>query len=418
VTADRYDEHGLEDPRARCVTGETRIWVNGRGLVQTRELVGLTPEVATLDAEAGGVVFRAATQVVNAGTRPVVKITTREGIELRLTADHRVTTDKGEASAGELRVKDRLRIALAPAVSVNREAPKVKLAELVGWLTASGNFDEDRATLAFRHELQDSNGRLSSTLHTFVGGETNFLGGGLRYEARLFRMLADVGVDANLKRTLPEWVWRGSLEVIVGYLRGVFTAAARIEHHTIALYLPGDLKQAIQQLLLRCGIRSAIGGATRKLDPYLSLTQPGLRTFADSIGFLERSMNQKLGELLSWIDAAATETTKSTRARSRRPPEPTGNDEADAAAFAAYASQFDDILEANAGLYGDENDRYEARELEKIIKRGRELEEFEQGWSTVHALERQGEELVFDVLEPSTGQFFANGLLVRCSSLE
>jgi ribonucleoside-diphosphate reductase alpha chain len=95
-----------------CVTGETRIWVEERGLVPIAELVGTTPSIATLDRER--VVFRRATQVVATGVRPIVRLATAEGLELRLTADHRVFTARGDVPAGDLQVGDRV-CALPPA---------------------------------------------------------------------------------------------------------------------------------------------------------------------------------------------------------------------------------------------------------------------------------------------------------------
>lgn len=373
----------------RGVTGETRVWVNGRGLVQIRELVGQTPGVATFD---DGVVFRSA-QVSETDRRSIVKVTTREGIELRLTNDV------------QLSVKDRLQVALAPPVAVNLDAPKLKLAEVVGWLAGSGNFNNDRATLAFRNEWPDAAERLLSTLRTFVGGDTSVLGGFL-YEQRLFKLLADVGIGASLKHALPEWVWRGSLEVIVGYLRGLFSATARIENDTIALYLPVDLKREVQQLLLRCGVRSAIGGGTRNTAPYLSPTRGSLGTFMTSIGFLDASKTDEVAALRARF---AAETAAGTDAARPKMPPRYGRD--DATAFAAFASQFDDILEANFAM-SDVAAR-EARQAARERTRLRQLELFETGWSTIVALEPDGDEPVFELTEPSTGQFFANGLLVR-----
>jgi ribonucleoside-diphosphate reductase alpha chain len=90
-----------------CVTGDTRVWVEGTGLVPIRELVGTTPMIATWDAER--VVFRRATQVIRTGVKTVFRLETVEGLTLRLTADHRVTTEHGDVAAGELRAGTRLR---------------------------------------------------------------------------------------------------------------------------------------------------------------------------------------------------------------------------------------------------------------------------------------------------------------------
>ncbi|MBA3460494.1 MAG: ribonucleotide reductase [Deltaproteobacteria bacterium] len=90
-----------------CVTGDTRIWVEDRGLVPIAELVGTTPLVATWDGE--HVVFRRATRVVSTGVKPILRLLTVEGLALRLTADHLLTTETGDTPAGELRPGTRLR---------------------------------------------------------------------------------------------------------------------------------------------------------------------------------------------------------------------------------------------------------------------------------------------------------------------
>ncbi len=90
-----------------CVTGDTRVWVEDKGLVPIAELVGATPRVATWDDDR--VVFREATQVISTGVKPVYRLVTIEGVELRLTGDHLVMTDAGDVPAGDLRAGARLR---------------------------------------------------------------------------------------------------------------------------------------------------------------------------------------------------------------------------------------------------------------------------------------------------------------------
>ena len=88
-----------------CVTGDTLVLVEDRGLVPIAALVDTTPRVATFDGEQ--VVFRTATQVLATGTKPIYRLRTAEGLELRLTADHRVVTDRGDQPACELQPGDR-----------------------------------------------------------------------------------------------------------------------------------------------------------------------------------------------------------------------------------------------------------------------------------------------------------------------
>jgi ribonucleoside-diphosphate reductase alpha chain len=121
-----------------CVTGDTRIWVEGRGHVQIAELVGTTPRIATWSD--GAVVFRQATNVIATGVRPIYRLSTVEGLELRLTADHRVMTDHGDVPAADLEPGDRVRLCAARPPGLD---PHVRvdacLAEHIGreWATVS-----------------------------------------------------------------------------------------------------------------------------------------------------------------------------------------------------------------------------------------------------------------------------------------
>jgi ribonucleoside-diphosphate reductase alpha chain len=132
-----------------CVTGDTRVLVEGRGFVPIAELVGTTPRVATWGE--GGAVFRTATRVVRTGHRPVLRLMTDQGHELRLTADHQVMTERGDVPAGELRRGDRLHLmgSVAP-IDIDPEAEEQR--DELRALFASGGrvLSSERAGLSVR----------------------------------------------------------------------------------------------------------------------------------------------------------------------------------------------------------------------------------------------------------------------------
>ena len=108
-------------------------------MVPIEELVVTTPSVATFDDER--VVFRRVSQVIATGVRPVLRLRTVEGFELRLTEDHRVSTEDGDVPAGALQPGDRIRL-LAPAApeSVPRDSADARFGEVIGWLVGDGHF--------------------------------------------------------------------------------------------------------------------------------------------------------------------------------------------------------------------------------------------------------------------------------------
>ena len=128
-----------------CVTGETLVWTYDRGAVPIRDLVGTSARVATLDGD--GLVFRDATQVICTGERDVYRLRTADGLSLRLTADHRVATERGDVAAQDLEVGMRIRAVAARPASAGSagarstadavrsfvDVPRDRLGDHVGW---------------------------------------------------------------------------------------------------------------------------------------------------------------------------------------------------------------------------------------------------------------------------------------------
>jgi ribonucleoside-diphosphate reductase alpha chain len=112
---------GVIEATNPCVTGDTLVFTEDAGLVPIASLVGHSPRVATLDD--GRIVFRAATRVVATGVRSIHRLTTANGLVLRLTADHRVLTARGDVPAGELVIGDAVACAVrAGTLDVPRDA--------------------------------------------------------------------------------------------------------------------------------------------------------------------------------------------------------------------------------------------------------------------------------------------------------
>ncbi len=371
---------GMIEATNPCVTGDTRLWVEGSGLVPIRDLVGTTPRIATWEDDR--VVFRTAARIFSTDIRPVYRLETLEGPVLRVTGDHRVATDRGDVAAEDLEPGDRLRM-LAPSAfdDVARNAQDARLGEVVGWLAGDGHFTNHTAgkptvNLGFYgNDKREAAPRLLETVRTLIGDPglqlNEVRGRDLAYirSQRLRQQLDARGVDVRCKHDVPELVWRGSASCAAGYLRGLFSSDGSVQGTMgkgVSVRLANNelgLLAGAQQLLLRLGIRSVLY-KNRRLEQMrllpdssgdlreyrcaaqheLVIARASLRTYAGAIGFLIERKARRLSEHL-----------------------------------ASYTR----------GPYADCE------------------------WFTVASLELDGEAEVFDLSEPTTNHFFANGLLVH-----
>jgi ribonucleoside-diphosphate reductase alpha chain len=132
-------ESGMIEATNPCVTGDTLVWVEGRGLVPIETLVDTNPRVATIDDDE--LVFRVATRVFRTGVRPVYRLTTSEGVRVRLTAEHRVATRRGDVAASELRPDDHVRLVSRPTVlrGLDDAGRDARMRQIAGWLADRGD---------------------------------------------------------------------------------------------------------------------------------------------------------------------------------------------------------------------------------------------------------------------------------------
>ena len=362
-----------------CVTGDTRVWVEDRGLVAIEELVGTTPTIATFDGDC--VVFRRATQVIATGVRPVYRLTTVEGVELRATGDHLVTTDVEDVAVADLEPGDRVRLAAIDAVAIARDTAPARLGEVIGWLTGDGHFthhgnDRDTAVLSFYGtDKREAAPRLLEHVRTLVGDPGLALNEvrarDLEYirSQRLVSTLRELGVTVECKKAIPETIWKGSLELVAGYLRGLFSADGSVQgsvERGASVRLAANelgLLHGVQQLLLRLGIRSII---------YPNRRSEQVRRMPDADG-----------QLREYVCAAQHELVIAR------------------ASLFGYATAVG-FLVAHKTM--------RLHELLASYKRGPHRD---RGWFTVSKVELEGEAPVFDLSEPTTCHFFANGLLVH-----
>ncbi len=326
-----------------CVTGDTLVHTDG-GLRRAMDLFleGGSQRVAVdgrRAAEAGatheGSLFPSS-PVFYSGDRQVVRVTTVEGYEIRVTPDHRIMTERGWVPAGELEPGDEVHV-------LNRKGGfgtegSLDLGRVLGWLVGDGTIKSDRAVLSFWGEEPE----LAATFRSAVDAvvrlaavnreyETGVVAVAERGEARVqsarLREIAEEYGLVDEKLMVPEPVLRGSEQMQRGFLQALFTADgtviddARKGRSVRLTSVSLDLLQDVQRMLVNFGVFSCIyrdrkrGRRTALLPDgkggmkeYVVQTVHELHVgggslvrFASEVGLLSAAKSVKLREALSGL---------------------------------------------------------------------------------------------------------------------
>ena len=371
-----------------CVTGDTLISTES-GLIPAEELYeqGVARDVV-VDGRLSEETVKEASSVYKTGEKDVHRLTTEEGYELRLTADHRVMTDEGWVEAEDLDAGDTVHIQNRKgAFGQHGSAAEGRV---LGWLVGDGHLKhgEERAVLNFDDDDAEVSRAFADDVNAVVREPT----GNADYEigvseiersddyrgvgaveqrvrsARLYEYAEEAGLVGD-KLSIPDAVMGGSEEMARGFLRALFSADGSVQGTTengSSVRLASmdlDLVKQVQQLLLNFGIASTV---------YEGRREPGTRELPDGTGGTAEYDTNGFHEV-----AVAKENLEQFR-------DEVGfllSDKSDA---------LDDILAA--------------------YDRGPYAERFE---ATVATVEPAGHEAVYDLTEPATNSFVANGLVVH-----
>jgi len=362
-----------------CVTGDTLIYTDG-GLRRADELAAEGQPVGVVtDARFGTDTLMGASAVVATGSKDVFRLTTREGYELRLTADHRVMTSRGWVMASKLQAGDRVQI-------LNRQGGFGRQGSLdegrvLGWLVGDGTVNAIRAVLSFFGEEKRALAPMFAQAVTgLVEREDQrraYPVGIVEIESRdearvasdrLRNWAAEYGLIEN-KFQVPAAVFAGSEEMQRGFLQALFTADGCVNdggEKGCSIRLASShlaLLKDVQRLLLNFGMASRI---------YEERRAGGYRSMPDGRGGRKEYFHQSQHEL-------AISKTNLNR----------------------FAVDVGFLTEAKQGRLVN----YLSR-----LTRGTYEEPF---LATVDAVEPDGHERVYDLQQPETHSFIANGLVVH-----
>ncbi|MFB6100290.1 MAG: ribonucleotide reductase N-terminal alpha domain-containing protein, partial [Candidatus Nanohalobium sp.] len=385
---EKHPEHRIEATNP-CVTGDTLISTD-QGVFTAEELY--EQRIATdivVDSRRSDEKVKEASSVYKTGTKDVYKLETVEGFELRLTADHKVMTEDGWKEAQNLEEDDELHI-------LDREGSfghggSEEEGRVLGWLVGDGQMkqSEERAVLHFYDEdteiSEEFAGYANEVVRTPEGNGDYEIGvqqvqrrEGHRQTAeareervrseRLYELASEYNLDEE-KLQVPEKVFRSSKEMAKGFLQGLFTADGSVQGNVekgVSVRLSSsdeELLKETQQLLLNFGIYSKV---------YTERREEGRREMPDGKGGMKEYDIKAQHDLM------------------------------------ISKGSLLEFQEKIGFLREDKN-----RKLEEKLSnytRGPYREKFT---ARVESLEKDGHEDVYDLTEPDTHSFIANGLVVH-----
>ncbi len=329
-------EIGTVEATNPCVTGDTLIYT-ARGLCRADHLAAGREGVdVLLDSRFDAGDWGPASTVFSVGEKPAFRLTTTEGYELRLTADHRVMTARGWRRASELQPGDLLHI-------VNRkggfgEGGSAEEGRILGWLIGDGHIRPDKGVILrfYGDEKRELAPAFADDMNAVLGsrpGERYHIGTVAvkgRDEAAVSsvrmaqRLVERYGMTQESKLAgVPAGVLGGSEALQRGFLQALFTADGHIAgapDHGVSVRLTSvslPLLKDVQRLLLNFGIasrlyvdrhpartatlpdgRGASASYACQADHDLVVARESVATFASEVGFLAASKQRRLMDAL------------------------------------------------------------------------------------------------------------------------
>jgi len=349
ILIDRVNEMNnnwwCEDIRATnpCVTADTRL-ANRFGMTRIGDLyeIGIDIE-ATVDkrtlGEDMGVTSRPAVPAfMTSSSADVFRVVTKAGYEIKATEWHDFYTTRGKIKLKDLKPGDELLIQSGKGQFGGCGSAEVGV--LLGLLTGDGHITnrgkgEQAAVVNLWGGDRDLAETLVASINTLIKGwsdnartyqvsavavpERNLV---MIRSILLLRVLKEMyGLSPDLKTSVPEIVWRGNVECVKGYLRGLFQSDGTVQRDDknsyctvrLASSQPSLLKD-VQMLLSNFGIFCRIlkrraacermlpdgkGGKrpySCQADYELIIGSESRDYFMQEIGFLTDAKNEKYGE--------------------------------------------------------------------------------------------------------------------------
>jgi ribonucleoside-diphosphate reductase alpha chain len=309
-------------------------------------------------------------RVLKSGIKNVYEIVTSHGYKVKATADHKILTDRGWVEVKDLRKGDK--VFIQPSGCFGKYG-SIELGRILGWLIGDGQLDKNgRVRLWFYGEDKHLAEMLARDIRVVLGKPVRVNNARDRnacyiVSRRLGKLLVEVlGVRDMLG--VPEIVFKGNKEMQRGFLQALFTADGTLligngECSVRLTSISKKLLEDVQLLLLNFGIVSRIYENRRRAQARLLPDgKEGYKKYWCE-SYHELSIDKENGD--------------------------------------GFAEQIGFL---------DERRQNKLMEWIRSKKRRSNRELFT---TTVESVKYVGEEEVYDIVEPVTKSFIANGICVH-----
>lgn len=357
-----------------CVTGDTLIYTD-KGLIQAKQLWsdGSQIKITTDSRLSENKKTLQASNVFISGEKEIYKLETDEGYGLKLTKDHKVMTKKGWIEAQNLKKNDKIYL-------LNRKGGfgikgSLELGRILGWYVGDGTLAKDKVILSFfGEEKKELANIFAEMVNREAGADIKPVEIKGRDEARVssakLKIIAHkYGLNPS-KYDLSEKIFTASESFQRGFLQGLFTADGSVqgtkEKGFSVRLAQSELSvlEKVQQMLLNFGIACKLYKNRRK--EHLKLMPDGKN-------------GQKKYQCKSQHEIVISKENLLT-------------------------------FKNEIGFLTKVKKQKLAEAIKKLDKRGPYREYFS---ATFKKLTKLGTEVVYDLMEPVTHSFIANGLIVH-----
>ncbi len=380
-----------------CVVGSTRIatekgWLKIKDLVEQKTASQVLTDNRTIDGT--GVELRKLTRYLDNGKKEVWKLRTKAGYSLTATADHKIMTTQGWIQLKDLRVgQDKVLIQsgegvfnqndsllFKSAVETFPDKYSLQLGQVLGWLVGDGwlrKGDENcRVGFTFGKDDEPILNYLKPFLNKWYGRDINEIKRKngvwhLSYHGQdfvnFFTRLGVKAVKAD-KKQVPEAIFTAPRETVIGFLQGLFSADGTVnfikDSNAYVRLTSKSVKllRQVQFLLLNLGIPSQIYDRSRP-------ARKGMFNYKNKAG--EEKSYRSDGVLFEL-------------GVSRQP-------------LITFLDKIGFLV-----------DKHQAK-IERLKSKGYYAREYN---DTVISIKPLGQKKVYDLTEPHTSSYIANGLVI------